>query len=421
MSFSALISHPQLLSALAELGYQQPTAVQAQAIPPILAGHDVMAGAQTGTGKTAAFLLPLLQQLLTTQADNQVDDQVDDQGDDQVDDRGEIQMLVLVPTRELATQVAASFSDYAKHTQLKAALVYGGVSVSAQTKTFKQGVEVVIATPGRLLDHLRQGNLHLNKLKYLVFDEADRMLDMGFADEINAILQRLPKQRQTLLFSATFDDKIYHLTKRLLNQPKRIVVDNLNSVAEPLEQRVYAIDPERKRAAAVSLLKQQQGQACLVFSRTKVAADELAQYFCQQGLTAHAFHADLSQAVREQVLTRYQQGELSVLVATDVAARGLDIADLACVINMELPFNAQDYVHRVGRTGRAGKAGQAITLLASEEEWRLEEIEALIDQRLAPQWLPEFEPDLTRAVPVDKKNSRGAKKRRAKKRGYRNQ
>ncbi len=406
MSFSALISHPQLLTALQELGYQQPTAVQQQAIPLILAGHDVMAGAQTGTGKTAAFLLPLLQRLLSTQDANNIPD---------------IQALVLVPTRELATQVAASFSDYAKHTQLKSALAYGGVSVSAQSKAFKQGVDVVIATPGRLLDHLRQGNVNLSKLKYLVFDEADRMLDMGFADEINGILQRLPKQRQTLLFSATFDDKIYHLTKRLLNQPKRIAVDNLNSVAAPLEQCVYAIDAERKRDAAVSLLKQQKGQACLVFSRTKVAADELAQYFCQQGLAAHAFHADLSQAQREQVLARYQQGELSVLVATDVAARGLDIADLACVLNMELPFVAQDYVHRVGRTGRAGKAGQAITLLASEEEWRLEEIEALIDQRLAPQWLPGFEPDLTKSTPVDKKNSRGARKRRAKKRGYRNQ
>ncbi|MFO6424252.1 DEAD/DEAH box helicase [Motilimonas sp. KMU-193] len=406
MSFSAIISHPQLLSALQELGYEQPTAVQQQAIPLILAGHDVMAGAQTGTGKTAAFLLPLLQQLLTIQdADNQAG----------------IQALVLVPTRELATQVAASFSQYAKHTQLQAALAYGGVSVAAQTKKFKQGVDVVIATPGRLLDHLRQGNVSLQTLKYLVFDEADRMLDMGFADEINAILQRLPKQRQTLLFSATFDDKIFNLTKRLLNQPKRIAVDSLNSVAAPLEQRVYAIDAERKRDAAVSILKQQKGQACLVFSRTKVAADELAQYFCQQGLAAHAFHADLSQAQREQVLARYQQGELTVLVATDVAARGLDIADLACVLNMELPFVAQDYVHRVGRTGRAGKAGQAITLLASEEEWRLEEIEALIDQRLAPQWLLGFEPDLTKSAPVDKKNSRGARKRRAKKRGYRNQ
>ncbi|MCE0555912.1 DEAD/DEAH box helicase [Motilimonas sp. E26] len=406
MSFSQLISDPQLHQALLELNYQQPTAIQSQAIPMILAGRDVMAGAQTGTGKTAAFLLPMLQRLNEQPVP--------------ADGVKPVRGLVLTPTRELAVQVEHSFQQYAKHCSLTAAVVYGGVSIAAQVKRFKQGVDVIVATPGRLLDHLRQGNLTLNELSYLVFDEADRMLDMGFADEINGILQRLPSKRQTLLFSATFDDAIFKLSKRLLTDPVFIEVDNRNSVAAPVEQIVYAVDDDRKVDLISFLLKKKPDQQSLIFSRTKQGVDQIAKQLQAKGLAAHAFHGDLSQAVREQVLNEFKMGDLNVLVATDVAARGLDIAQLGCVINMELPFVAQDYVHRIGRTGRAGQAGLAITLLSPDEEWRLEEIELLIDQRLAAQWLAGFEPDLTKSAPIDKKNSRGAQKRRAKKRAFGN-
>ena len=406
MPFNQLIKDELVNQALVALGYREPTAIQSQAIPLVLAGHDVMAGAQTGTGKTAAFMLPILQRLNSEQA--------------LVESPRPVRTLILTPTRELAVQVEKSFQQYAQYCSLTAAVVYGGVSIAAQVKQFKQGVDVIVATPGRLLDHLKQGNLKLNQLTHLVFDEADRMLDMGFADEINAILKRLPAKRQTLLFSATFDDGVFALSKRLLTEPKLIEVNGRNSVAAPVEQVVYAVDEERKLELVSYLLTKKSDQQALVFSRTKLATDEIAKSLQDKNIAAHAFHGDLSQAVREQVLQDFKAGKLMALVATDVAARGLDIPQLGCVINMELPFVAQDYVHRIGRTGRAGQAGLAITLLSPDEEWRLEEIEALIDQRLAAQWLAGFEPDLTKSEPIDKKNSRGAQKRRAKKRAFGN-
>ena len=402
MSFSALSLHSQLVNTLAELGYQQPTPIQIEAIPAILAKQDVMAGAQTGTGKTAAFALPILQQLLL---DNQ-----------NLDAPKNIRALVLVPTRELAVQVQQSFVKYAKGTDIRIGIAYGGVSIEAQQAEFKAGIDVLIATPGRLLDHLRQGALNLKRLSVLVFDEADRMLDMGFMDEIKAVLKQVPAQRQTLLFSATLDDSIFGFSKNLLREPKLIEVAKRNTTAAQVEQRVYAIDSDRKTEFVSHLVRSKNWQQVLIFSRTKQGVDKLTTQLNQLGVATQAFHGDLSQGAREKVLKDFKQGLVQVLVATDVAARGLDIADLQYVINFELPFIAEDYIHRIGRTGRAGSAGLAITLFSQEDALLLEEVEALLDKRLPQQWYPGFEPDFNKMAPEPRRNSKAAQKQRAKKR-----
>lgn len=402
MSFSSLSLHTQLVNTLTELGYQQPTPIQVEAIPVILAKHDLMAGAQTGTGKTAAFALPILHRLMTVPLAKE--------------SLRHIRALVLVPTRELAVQVQQSFVKYAKGTDISIGIAYGGVSIDAQVEVFKAGIDVLIATPGRLLDHLRQGALNLKQLNVLVFDEADRMLDMGFMDEIKAVLKQLPVERQTLLFSATLDDAIFSLSKSLLREPKWIEVAKRNTTAAQVEQRVYAIDSDRKIEFVSRLIRSQNWHQVLIFSRTKQGVDKLVLQLNQLNIATQAFHGDLSQGAREKVLQDFKQGKIQVLVATDVAARGLDIVELQYVINFELPFIAEDYIHRIGRTGRAGKAGLAITLFSQEDSLLLEEVEAVLDKRLPQQWYPGFEPDFNKMAPEPRRNSKAAQKQRAKKR-----
>ena len=384
-SFADLALSPRLQQTLTELGYAAPTPVQASAIPVILAGRDLMTGAQTGTGKTAAFVLPLLEQLLQHPTS---------------DGPRPIRALVLVPTRELAVQVAESVTRYARGTDLTSTLVYGGVSIAA---------------PGRLLDHLRQGGLTLAELHHLVFDEADRMLDMGFMDEIKALLKQIPADRQTLLFSATCDDNLFALCKVLLRDPALVEVAPRNTTAAEVEQRVYAVDSDRKVALVQHMLTVKGWAPALIFSRTRQGADKLAQQLGKGGINALAFHGDLSQSARENVLLAFRAGTLQALVATDVAARGLDISDLNHVINLEFPHQPEDYVHRIGRTGRAGNKGLAITLFSPEDAPLLEKVEAVLDTRLPQQWFPGFEPDLTRFEPEPRRNSKAAQKQRARK------
>ncbi|ENY70819.1 ATP-dependent RNA helicase RhlE [Aeromonas diversa CDC 2478-85] len=386
-----------LQQTLCELGYHTPTPIQERAIPLILAGRDLLAGAQTGTGKTAAFVLPLIERLQQTPAS----------------ETRPVRALVLVPTRELAVQVQESVVRYAKGTTLTSTLVYGGVSIAAQVEALKTGADILIATPGRLLDHLRHGAVSLSAVTHLVFDEADRMLDMGFMDEITALLKHLPAARQTLLFSATCDDNLFALSKVLLQDPELIEVAPRNTTAAEVEQRVYAVDSDRKVELVQHLIKVKEWAPALIFCRTRQGADKLAQRLTQGGINALAFHGDLTQGAREKVLIEFRAGTLQALVATDVAARGLDISDLNYVINMEFPFIAEDYVHRIGRTGRAGNKGLAITLFSPEDTPLMEKVEAVLDTRLPQQWFPGFEPDLTRDIPTPSRNSKGAQKQKA--------
>ncbi len=409
MSFTQFGLAPSLLNALSQLDFSQPTPIQSAALPVILAGEDLLASAQTGTGKTAAFVLPLLQKLLKEQT----------LSNETKFEHQQARALILVPTRELAVQVQSSIAALAANTALNSGVVYGGVSIEAQQNMLQQGIDILVATPGRLLDHLNRNSLTLDKVEYLVFDEADRMLDMGFMDEINALLAQLPAQRQTLLFSATLDDSVMSFSRDLLRSPKRIEIEQNHSVAKEIEQQVYAVDSDKKFALLSHLVTKGDWQRVLVFSRKKVAVDKLVQRLQAANITASAFHGDLPQGQRETVLKAFRNGDIRVLVATDVAARGIDINALDYVINYELPYVAQDYVHRIGRTGRAGNKGLAVTLFSAEDALLLEEVEALIDQRLPQQWLPGFEPDLTKADPFAGRNSKSAQKRRAKKRSYR--
>ncbi|PVZ72253.1 DEAD/DEAH box helicase [Pelagibaculum spongiae] len=425
MSFQSLALDASLLKALAELNYLEPTPVQQQAIPEVLAGYDLMAGAQTGTGKTAAFALPILQGLLTRRDALAVEVSAGFEVEAESDDfypaqkpTPQIKALVLTPTRELAQQVHASFVKYGEHTGLNCQLAYGGVSLTPQLKALKDGADVLVATPGRLLDLVFKKAINIRHLSYFVLDEADRMLDMGFNDEIQKIIRQLPKLRQTMLFSASFNDSVFKLAKSFMNQPKRIAVDASHSAAVTVEQKVYLVDPERKRELVSHLIGSKNWRQVLVFSRTKQGADELAKEMCKDGLKTVAIHGDKSQGARERGLAQFKAGEVRVLVATDVAARGLDIAQLNVVINFDLPYIADDYVHRIGRTGRAGQLGLAITLMSMGEEYLLEEIEVLMGDRLPQQWLKGYEPDLTREIPANRKNSRSAEKQRAKKRAF---
>ena len=395
MSFTSLALDPTLIKAIKESGYQEPTPIQRDAIPAILAKHDIMAGAQTGTGKTAAFALPILQQLLSNT------------------DNKSVRALILTPTRELAQQVFKSIETYGQYTPVQTALAYGGVSINPQIAALKAGVDILVATPGRLLDHLINESLSLEHLEYLVFDEADRMLDMGFKDEINNILKRIPTKPQTLLFSATFDDAIFKLSKTLLNEPKLIEVSERNTAAAQVEQIVYTVDADRKRELTSFLIGSKNWRQVLIFTRTKQGADALAKEMCKDGLKTQSIHGDKSQGARDKALSEFKEGKTRVLVATDVAARGIDILDLQYVINYELPYIAEDYIHRIGRTGRAGKEGLAVSLMSPDEEWLLTAVEEVLDTRLLQQWLPGYEPDLTKKTKPTKRSNSGANKKRA--------
>ena len=396
MDFSSLALNQQLLKSIAELDYQQPTPIQQQAIPAILAKKDIMAGAQTGTGKTAAFALPILQLL----SDVKVNDNV-------------IRALVLTPTRELAQQVHKSIEKYAQYTEIKSALAYGGVSINPQIAAINAGAEILVATPGRLLDHLINGSVSLDQLEILVFDEADRMLDMGFKDEIDNILKRLPTKRQTLLFSATFDDSIFKLSHTLLQDPELIEVSERNTAGDQIEQIVYTVDEDRKRELTSHYIGAKNWHQVLIFTRTKQGADVLAKEMCKDGIKTQSIHGDKSQGARDKALADFKAGKTRALVATDVAARGIDIISLQYVINYELPYIAEDYIHRVGRSGIAGNAGIAISLLSPGEEWLLEAVEKVLDKRLLQQWLPGYEPDLTKQPKTTR--GKGGDKQRARK------
>ncbi|MGL4431204.1 MAG: DEAD/DEAH box helicase [Plesiomonas shigelloides] len=393
MSFSSLNLVAPLLQTLTQLGYHQPTPIQQQAIPLILQGQDILGSAQTGTGKTAAFALPIIQQLLEQPAAKAP------------------RALILVPTRELARQVQDNMEAFTQHTALRSVVVYGGACLATQSRELKTGADILIATPGRLLDYLRQGVVHLRDVRFLVFDEADRMLDMGFRDEIRDVVRQVSTERQTLLFSATLSDDIHRMAGKMLRSPQRIDISNNSTPIERIEQRVYVVDQERKLGLLAHLLQTESWPQVLVFSRTREGCDKVATWLQQQSIAARPMHADLSQAVRDKALADFAAGEVRVLVATDVAARGLDIAQLACVINLELPFSAQDYVHRIGRTGRAGHSGLAISLYNDADQRLLTAIEDLLDTRLPQQWYPGFEPDLTREVAPARR--RGSDKQRA--------
>ncbi|MFA6971737.1 MAG: DEAD/DEAH box helicase [Gallionella sp.] len=365
-NFAELNLAPEILRALTESGYTIPTPIQAQAIPLVLEGCDLMAGAQTGTGKTAAFALPMLQKILPHASSSPSPA------------RHVVRALILVPTRELAIQVEASVKAYAKYSHLRSLVVFGGVDIKTQTPQLRAGVEILVATPGRLLDHIEQKTVQLNQVQMLVLDEADRMLDMGFMPDLKRILALLPKQRQNLMFSATFSNEIKKLSSEFLVNPKLIEVARSNATSENVTQKVYLVGHDEKHALLAQLLRGSDAKQALVFTKTKLTASRIARQLQREGFSADAIHGDKSQLERMQALDAFKTGKITVLIATDVAARGLDIDQLPVVINYEIPSAAEDYVHRIGRTGRAGAFGIAISLVSPEEEKYLVEIEKLI-------------------------------------------
>jgi ATP-dependent RNA helicase RhlE len=370
MRFATLSLDAKLLRAVADSGYETMTPIQAKAIPIVLDGRDVMGAAQTGTGKTAAFSLPLLQRMLKHENSSASPA------------RHPVRALVLAPTRELADQVAANVRAYAKHTLLRVTCVFGGIDMDPQTAELKRGVEVVIATPGRLLDHIQMKNTQLNQVEYVVLDEADRMLDIGFLPDLQRILSYLPKQRQTLLFSATFSQEIKKLAQSYLQDPVTVEVARPNATAATVEQRFFSVTDDDKRRAVRQLLRERSITQALVFVNSKLGAARLARAFERDGLKTAALHGDKSQDERLKALDAFKRGEVDLLVATDVAARGLDIVDLPAVFNFDIPFNAEDYVHRIGRTGRAGASGLAISLATRDDTRLLADIEKLIKKKL---------------------------------------
>jgi superfamily II DNA/RNA helicase len=368
--FDTLALDPKLLRAVADSGYTSTTPIQAKAIPIVLAGRDVMGAAQTGTGKTAAFTLPLLQRMLRHENASASPA------------RHPVRALVIAPTRVLADQVANSVKTYAKHTLLRSTVVFGGIDMKPQTLQLKAGVEVLIATPGRLLDHIEAKNCVLNQVEYVVLDEADRMLDIGFLPDLQRILAYLPKQRQTLLFSATFSPEIRRLAQSYLQDPVLVEVARPNATATNVEQRFYSVAEDDKRRAVRQLLVSRALSQAIVFVNSKLGAARLARAFERDGLRTAALHGDKSQDERLKSLAAFKAGEVDLLVATDVAARGLDIADLPAVFNFDVPFNAEDYVHRIGRTGRAGASGLAVTLVTRDDSRLISDIEKLIKKKL---------------------------------------
>jgi len=380
MNFTDLGLAEPILRAVREQGYENPTPIQAQAIPAVLQGGDLMAGAQTGTGKTAGFTLPLLHRLAAHKPLR------DSRG------RVSIRALILTPTRELAAQVEESVRIYGKYLPLSSMVMFGGVGMQPQIDRLRKGVDILVATPGRLLDHHQQGTLDLSNVQVFVLDEADRMLDMGFIHDIKKVLALVPVKKQSLLFSATFNDDIKALADRLLNQPALIEVARRNAAAETIAQRVVMTGRERKKALLAQLIREGDWHQVLVFTRMKHGANRLAEYLCQEGIEAMAIHGNKSQGARTKALNEFKSGALPVLVATDIAARGIDIDQLPHVVNFELPNVPEDYVHRIGRTGRAGAQGEALSLVCRDEEIFLRDIEKLIKREIPRDSVPGFEP-----------------------------
>ena len=381
MRFDELGLAPEILRAITEEGYTNPTPIQAQAIPIVLSGKDLMGGAQTGTGKTAAFTLPLLQRILPFASPSPSPA------------RHPVRILMLAPTRELAIQVHESVKTYSKYVPIRSLCAYGGVDIKPQIEEIRAGIEVLVATPGRLLDLVEQKCLNFGSVQALVLDEADRMLDMGFIPDVTRIISLLPKQRQSLLFSATFSDEIKKLADRVLQSPVLIEVARRNTVSETITHRVHPVAADAKRALLVKLLRSSEFNQVLVFTRTKIETNKLARELQRAGIAADSIHGDKSQLDRLKALEAFKDGSTLVLVATDVAARGLDIDELPHVINFELPHTPEDYIHRIGRTGRAGKQGTAISLVSAHEVQYLVDIEKLIKKPIEQVIVPGFDPE----------------------------
>ncbi len=375
--FSNLGLSASIVQALSDRGYETPTPVQQQAIPAILAGRDVLVAAQTGTGKTAGFVCPVLQHLLAGQA----------AGPNQV------RALILAPTRELALQIGSSVKAYSQHLSLRSTVVYGGVKINPQMMLLRRGIDLLVATPGRLLDLAAQNAVQFTELEVLVLDEADRMLDLGFSREVDEILRQLPKRRQNLMFTATFPEAVRRLAKTLVHNPVEIIISPEQTTARTVKQWIYTVDKRQKAALLVQLMMDHQWQQILVFTKTKAGADQLTRYLHDRGISAAAIHGDRSQGQRLEALNAFKKGEFQVLVATDVAARGLDIQQLPQVVNFDLPKVAENYVHRIGRTGRAGSSGEAISLVSADEIDALKGIERLIQQILPRQVHDDYYPD----------------------------
>jgi len=397
MSFDSLGLRTELLRAVSENGYSVPTPIQRQAIPIVLEGRDLMGGAQTGTGKTAGFTLPLLQRLMAT--------------DKHGKGRRPVRALVLTPTRELAAQVHESVRTYGKHLPLKSTVIFGGVSINPQKMKLVKGVDILVATPGRLLDHVGQRSADLSKVDILVLDEADRMLDMGFIHDIRKVLGLLPKHKQTLLFSATFSNDIKRLANGLLKSPALIEVARQNTAAESVTQVIHPVDKVRKRELLSHLVGSNNWQQVLVFTRTKHGANRLSEQLHKDGITSAAIHGNKSQGARTRALADFKAGKVRVLVATDIAARGLDIDQLPHVVNFELPNVAEDYIHRIGRTGRAGNEGEAMSLVCVDELQLLRDIERLLKRDIAKVVIDGYQPDPSiKAEPIFKGRGRQQQK-----------
>ena len=397
MLFNQLGLSAELLRAIDEKGYREVTPIQQQAIPLVLDGRDIMAGAQTGTGKTAGFALPILQHLQNGQTN-----------------RRKVRALVLTPTRELAAQVSESFRNYGHHLPFRTAAIFGGVSINTQIAKIKKGVDVVVATPGRLLDLMQQKKIDLSGIEVLVLDEADRMLDMGFIKDIHKILKVLPAQRQNLLFSATFSKEIRRLAKDLLNNPTEIQVSTPNSTVDQVTQIVHPVDKARKREMLSQQIGKENWKQVLVFTRTKHGANRLAGQLTADGLNAAAIHGNKSQGARTKALRDFKAGQIRVLVATDIAARGLDIDKLPHVVNYELPHVPEDYVHRIGRTARAGQKGHAVSLVCVDEHRLLFDIERLLKTKIEQQIIPGYQPNpRIKAEPITKGRPQRANGQRA--------
>ncbi|RKS87221.1 ATP-dependent RNA helicase RhlE [Orbus hercynius] len=398
MSFDSLGLNTEILQAIEEQKYTTPTPIQQQAIPIVLSGKDLIASAQTGTGKTAGFSLPILQKLAESQAE---------------DKKGKrpLYALILAPTRELAAQIGDNIRDYSRYLPIRSLVVFGGVSINPQMMKLRGGVDILVATPGRLLDLVQKNAVDLSTIKIFVLDEADRMLDMGFIHDIKRVITKLPKKRQNLMFSATFSDEIKKLSQSILQSPESIAVAKENSTAEQITQYVHRVDKSRKRELVSYLIGKNQWQQVLIFTRTKYGANHLAEQLTKDGIKSAAIHGNKSQGARTKALADFKSGQIRVLVATDIAARGLDIELLPYVVNYDLPQVAEDYVHRIGRTGRAQNKGQAISLVCIDELPQLKAIEKLVKMQIPELTTPGFDVNPTiKATPVKKSNQRPNKK-----------
>ena len=395
MTFKDLNLNPNILKAIKEQGYESPTPVQEKAIPVILQKKDILAGAQTGTGKTAGFTLPMLE-LLSREKPHK--------------GKKKIKALILTPTRELASQVQESVELYSKHLPFHSTVIFGGVKINPQLVALRKGVDIVVATPGRLLDHISQKTIDLSGVNFLILDEADRMLDMGFVNDIKKVIAVLPKERQTLLFSATYSDAIKKLSNSFLKSPELVEVARTNASSEIVKQAIYHVDKTRKRELLTHLINEGKWQQVLVFTRTKHGANRLSGQLDSDGITSAAIHGNKSQNARTKSLADFKAGKIRVLVATDIAARGIDIDQLPHVVNFELPNVSEDYVHRIGRTGRAGNKGEAISLVCVDEDEFLAGIEKLIKKDIPKVWLKDFKPDPSiKAEPINMGGNRGAR------------